>query len=139
MFDDTGSDEEDVRKRKVTNSAIPLRSFKNFPESLYLGAILSVEKFIMTEATISHLKNHLAEIVRDVENGQDIQITRHGKPVAVMVSLERYSRAFSSGKGIFNAYQRWRTLHPEASGFTNEEVENMRDRELHKPSTFNWK
>ncbi len=93
----------------------------------------------MTEATISHLKNHLSEIVRDVENGQDIQVTRHGKPVAVMVSLERYGSSFSSGKGIFNAYQLWRTLHPEASGFTNEEVENMRDRELHKPSTFNWK
>ncbi len=92
----------------------------------------------MTEATISHLKNHLPEIVHDVENGQDIQITRHGKPVAVIVSLERYSRAFRSGKGIFNAYQRWRMLHPEASGFTNEEVKNMRDREPHKPSNFSW-
>lgn len=101
-------------------------------------AIYFVERFIMTEATISHLKNHLPEIVHDVENGLDIQITRHGKPVAVIVSLKRYSRAFSSGKGIFNAYQRWRALHPEASGFTDEEVENMRDREPHESSAFSW-
>ena len=92
----------------------------------------------MTEATISHLKNHLPEIVHDVEKGQDIQITRHGKPVAVIISLERYSLAFSSGKGIYNAYLRWQTLHPHASGFTDEEVENMRGKEPHKPSGFCW-
>ena len=101
-------------------------------------AIISIGRFIMTEATISHLKNHLPEIVHEVENGLDIQITRHGKPVAVIVSLERYSRAFSSGKGVFSAYQRWRTLHPEGSGFTDEEVNNMRDRKPHKPSAFSW-
>ena len=41
----------------------------------------------MTDATISHLKNHLPEIVHDVESGNDVQITRHGKPVAVIISL----------------------------------------------------
>ena len=92
----------------------------------------------MPEATISHLKNHLPEIVHDVENGRDIQITRHGKPVAVIVSLERYNHAFSAGKGIFSAYQRWRDLHPEGAGFTDEEIDNMRDREPHKPSAFSW-
>ena len=101
-------------------------------------AILPIERFVMTEATISHLKNHLPEIVHNVEKGEDIQITRHGKPVAVIVSIDRYSRAFSSGRGIFNAYLRWRTLHPEASGFTDDEVAKMRNREPHKPSGFNW-
>ena len=92
----------------------------------------------MTEATISHLKNHLPEIVHDVEKGKDIQITRHGKPVAVIVSLERYSHAFGSGKGIFNAYLRWRALHPEASGFSDDELVNLRDRLPHKPPGFSW-
>ena len=92
----------------------------------------------MPEATISFLKNHLPEIVHEVENGQDIQITRHGKPVAVIVSQERYSSAFSSEKGIFSAYQRWRSIHPEASGFTDEEIKKMRDREPHKASKFSW-
>ncbi len=92
----------------------------------------------MTDATISHLKNHLPEIVHDVENGNDIHITRHGKPVAVIISLERYSRAFSSGHGIFNAIQRWRTLHPGAEGFTEKEVEAMRDNEPHESSDSCW-
>jgi prevent-host-death family protein len=92
----------------------------------------------MAEATISHLKNHLPEIVHDAEKGQDIQITRHGKPVAVIVSLERYNQAFGFGKGIFNAYLHWRTLHPDADGFTAKEIDNMRCREPHEVSGFSW-
>jgi len=92
----------------------------------------------MTDATISHLKNHLPEIVHDAEQGQDIQITRHGKPVAVIVSLERYNQAFSLDKGIFNAYLRWRNLHPNANGFTDKEIDNMRCREPHEESSFSW-
>lgn len=92
----------------------------------------------MTNATISHLKNHLPEIVHDVESGNDIQITRHGIPVAVIISLERYKSAFSSEKGIYNAFQRWREIYPDANGFTNEELENMHPREQHKIKTSYW-
>ena len=90
------------------------------------------------DATISHLKNHLPEIVHNVEKGEDIQITRHGKPVAVIISLERYNHAFSSGAGIFSALQQWRTMYPEADGFTDSELENMHNREPHISSESCW-
>lgn len=93
---------------------------------------------IMTEATISHLKNHLPELVHNVEQGEDIQITRHGKPVAVIVSLERYNRALGGGKGIFNSYLDWRKQHPGIEGFTDKEIEAMRDKEPHEPANFSW-
>ena len=54
----------------------------------------------MSEAAISTLKNHLPEWVHLAETGQDIQITRHGKPVAVMISLEKYQRAFTGGTSL---------------------------------------
>ena len=92
----------------------------------------------MTMAAISHLKNHLPEIVHQVENGQDIQITRHGKPVAVIVSLEKYNVIFKAEKGIFNAYLRWRQLYPEATGFTDNEIKSMRTQEPHEPANFSW-
>lgn len=82
----------------------------------------------MTESTISTLKNHLPEMVRLVESGEDLHITRHGKPVAVMVSLERYTRAFTAGKGIFSSGSRWRQKFPEAEGFTDEDIEQMHQR-----------
>jgi prevent-host-death family protein len=88
----------------------------------------------MSKATISQLKNHLPEMVHTVEGGQDLHITRHGKPVAVIVSLARYQQAFSSGKGIFNAVQRWRHQFPDADGFSDEELEQLRDKTAHTNS-----
>ena len=92
----------------------------------------------MVNATISHLKNHLPEIVHDVEKGNDIQITRHGNPVAVIVSLERYNHAFSSKKGIYNAIQRWRSIYLDANGFSEQELEDMRSKEPHQLNTSCW-
>ncbi len=92
----------------------------------------------MTTAAISHLKNHLPEIVHEVENGEDIQITRHGKPVAVIVSLEKYNTIFKSEKGIFSAYLRWRQCYPEATGFTDNEIKQMGDPKPHEPANFSW-
>jgi len=82
----------------------------------------------MTESAISTLKNHLPEMVHLAEAGQDIHITRHGKPVAVMVSLERYQQAFAAGKGIFSSGQRWRAQYPDAEGFTDRDEEQLRAR-----------
>ncbi len=92
----------------------------------------------MTEATISQLKNHLPELVHRAEEGHDIEITRHGKPVAVMVSLERYNQVMRSGKGVFNAWRRWRELYPDTVGFTDEELDGMRDRAPHDVSQDPW-
>jgi len=92
----------------------------------------------MTTAAISHLKNHLPEIVHKAETGQDIQITRHGKTVAVIVSLKKYNAFFKSEKGIFNAYLRWRKLYPEAVGFTDNEIESMREKDPYEPANFSW-
>lgn len=82
----------------------------------------------MTESAISTLKNHLPEMVHLVESGEDVHITRHGKPVAVMVSLERYTQAFTAGKGIFSSGLRWREKFPDAEGFTDEDIERMYQR-----------
>ena len=82
----------------------------------------------MSAAAISVLKNQLPEWVHKAEQGEDIQITRHGKPVAVMVSLERYQSAFGANKGIFNTYLRWRAKYPDASGLTEEEQDSLYQR-----------
>lgn len=94
----------------------------------------------MTDASISTLKNHLPEMVHLVEQGEDIQITRHGKPVAVLVSLERYQQAFAERKGVFHAWQRWRKLHPETKGFSDAEQAKMyeRTREPYADKTNSW-
>ena len=90
------------------------------------------------EAAISKLKDHLPEIVHQVESGEDIQITRHGKPVAVMVSLDRYKQAFGGKKGIAQTISRWRKANPDIDGFTDTELQTMRDKEQHETRPSIW-
>lgn len=42
--------------------------------------------------TISDAKNRLPSLVHAIEQGPEIQLTRHGKPVAVLISMTQYKR-----------------------------------------------
>jgi prevent-host-death family protein len=42
--------------------------------------------------SISDAKKLLPRLVREVEAGDTVTLTRHGKPVAVVVSIEEYGR-----------------------------------------------
>jgi prevent-host-death family protein len=44
----------------------------------------------MATYSLSEARAHLAEIVTKVENGDDVTITRHGRPVAYVVTPERW-------------------------------------------------
>ena len=46
----------------------------------------------MREIALSAVKNKLSEIVDEVRRGRDILISKHEKPVAVLVEVERYQR-----------------------------------------------
>ncbi len=41
----------------------------------------------MGQHSIAELKNRLSELVESAENGEEIVITRHGKPVAKIVGM----------------------------------------------------
>jgi prevent-host-death family protein len=42
--------------------------------------------------TVADARAKLAQIVDDVENGKEIELTRRGKKVAVVMSAARYAR-----------------------------------------------
>ena len=44
----------------------------------------------MTVVSISEAKNKLTQIVHDVENGEPVELTRHGVPTAVLLSFKKY-------------------------------------------------
>ena len=46
----------------------------------------------MREIALSTVKTKLSEIVDEVRRGQDVMISKHEKPVAVLVEVERYQR-----------------------------------------------
>ena len=50
--------------------------------------------------SIADAKNKLTSIIRDVEEGNSLQITRHGKPIAVLLSIREYE-LLKTKKGDF--------------------------------------
>lgn len=81
----------------------------------------------MELTTIAEAKNNLPRLIHAVESGGDIHITRFGKPVAVLISEERYQQLFSTGKTVFQAIMQWREQYGSIA-LTDEEIDSWRDR-----------
>jgi prevent-host-death family protein len=59
--------------------------------------------------SIADARDHLAAIVHEAERGTRVELTRRGRPVAVILALPAYER-LTNGRPIdfWTAYQRWR-------------------------------
>ncbi len=65
----------------------------------------------MSQYSIAEAKNGLPKLVREAEAGHDIQLTRRGKPVAVVVGTRRYEKLTTSRSSFWESYQRFRREH----------------------------
>ena len=54
--------------------------------------------------SIAEARDHFTTIVRDVEQESAIELTRRGKPVAVLLSIQEYKRLSSSQGGFWKAF-----------------------------------
>ena len=58
--------------------------------------------------SIAEARRNLPKLVRAVEHGMAVELTRRGKPVAVLVGCKRYERLVSSRRSFLTAYQTFR-------------------------------
>lgn len=83
--------------------------------------------------SIAFAKNNLPALVHDAEAGKCIELTRRGKPVAVLVSLAEYDRLRARKVDLAAALAAWRAELAESGSdaLTNDVVEavfsNTRD------------
>ena len=54
------------------------------------------------KVSVAEAKGKLPSIIHEVERGSRVEITRHGKSVAVMVPIADYERLREKGKGFWN-------------------------------------
>ncbi|MEW6279226.1 MAG: type II toxin-antitoxin system Phd/YefM family antitoxin [Candidatus Eremiobacterota bacterium] len=81
----------------------------------------------MQSFSIAEARHNLASLVHAVEQGP-IELTRRGKPVAVLMSQEEYRRLVSSRTNWWDAVMQWReSNHFIGEGLTREEVDSWRD------------
>ena len=93
----------------------------------------------MSAVSIAEARNTLARLIHKAEDGEPVHITRHGRPVAVLVSRDEYERLESGEpkKDFWQALEDWRAQ----AGFdwpelTPDEVDGWRDGR--PPPEFSW-
>jgi prevent-host-death family protein len=76
----------------------------------------------MKTATVANAKSHLSSLLTDVEAGQEIVITRRGRPIARLVPEPRDATPFD-----WDSVEAWVESGPPAPGAT---VADLRERDL---------
>jgi prevent-host-death family protein len=85
----------------------------------------------MSQVSIAEARNTLTHLIHEAERGEAIHITRHGKPVAVLLSEEAYEQLTSQEQPVdfWKAIQAWRAQASFAwPELTPDEVDSWRDR-----------
>jgi prevent-host-death family protein len=79
--------------------------------------------------SISKAKDKLPAIVHAVEDGTTVQLTRHGKPVAVLLSITRYMNLSRQKKDFWEALTSFRNSCNSSNLLTEEDLfSETRDR-----------
>lgn len=81
--------------------------------------------------SVASARAKLAEIVDEVESGKEVELTRRGKKVAVVVSAARYARLRGHRLAFMTAYATFRTQHDLGEvGIEPDWAERLRDRKV---------
>ena len=78
--------------------------------------------------SIAEAKNRLPSIIHYIEKGPYVELTRRGKPVAVLLSIQEYERLSRKYKGFWNALSVFRqNIHDKGIEISDMDFEGLRD------------
>ena len=79
--------------------------------------------------SIAEARNELPGLIHDVERRGPVRITRRGKPVAVLLSVEEYDRIAPPKPNFAEAYEAWqRSVDKHQSAVEPDHFSALRDR-----------
>lgn len=58
--------------------------------------------------SIAEARNDLPGLIHEVERGKPVNITRRGKPVAILLSVQEYERLATSRPSFAAAHEAWK-------------------------------
>jgi prevent-host-death family protein len=80
--------------------------------------------------SLADARAHLPEILDEVEAGQEVELTRRGRPVAVVVSAGRYEALRGERSDFGRAYRAFAERHaPEDIALEADFFDSLRDRQ----------
>lgn len=78
--------------------------------------------------SVADARAHLPDILDEVEAGRDVQLTRRGRPVAVVLSAHRYEALQNEQSSFAEAYKAFLERHSLAEvGLDPDFAESLRD------------
>lgn len=78
--------------------------------------------------SVAEAKNKLPSIIREVEEGSIVEITRYGKAVAMVLPERDYRRMVESGQGFWASLGKVRSLiSSEGIAIDESDLGNLRD------------
>jgi antitoxin Phd len=78
--------------------------------------------------SIAEAKNKLPSIIHAVEKGLPVKLTRHGRAVAVLLSIKQYEKLSLGKEGFWCALESFRRLMKEEDVLIDEvDFEGLRD------------
>lgn len=78
--------------------------------------------------SIAEARSHLASIIDQAEAGQEIELTRRGTPVAVLISRRELERLRGVRTDFSEAYRRFLAQHSLRDVGLDDELAAVRDR-----------
>ena len=80
------------------------------------------------EFSITEAKSKLHSLVHSIEEGPSVTLTRHGRPVAVLVSIREYERLNRKREGFWRALTAFRNaMEKESIEISDSDFETLRD------------
>lgn len=111
------------RRRAAVRCNAKLASLDSMYISMYI-------RIVPKSYTVAGARAKLAAIVDEVESGKDVELTRRGKKVAVVMSAARYARLRGDRVAFMTAYETFRADHDlEAVGLDPSWARELRDRD----------
>jgi prevent-host-death family protein len=84
--------------------------------------------------SVASARAKLADIVEEVASGSDVELTRRGKKVAVIVSTARYARLCGERVAFMTAYETFRAEHDlKEFGVDSNWAAGLRQRDAGRP------
>ncbi len=83
---------------------------------------------MLRQYSIVEARDHFTSLVRKVEQGTAVELTRHGKPVAVLISMAEYQKLNGERSSFWDALTRFRnSVDLQQLDIQPEIFENLRD------------
>ncbi len=93
----------------------------------------------MKRYSIAEARNNFTSLVHEAEAGSPVELTRRGKPIAVLLALDDYERLSERRRGFARLYRDFLRRHPKSPDNAIEPEEWLQDVRDQAPGRdFSW-